>query len=113
MRLFADERGSYMVVGSKEPHDTSPVYMDSKRHLHYSSLTKMMQSIADVLDMTLNLLHERGNNHGNYQERLESWRSIMQYILGDNEKRYTCDLRLLDIEYFLDAALNVRGYIEV
>lgn len=113
VRLFADERGSYIVVGSKEPHDTSPVYMDSKQHLHYSSLTEMMQSIAEVLDMTLNLLHERGNTHGNYQERLESWRSIMQYILDDNEKRYTCDLRLLDIGYLLDAALNVRGYIEV
>ena len=113
VHLFADERGSYMVVGSKEPHDTSPVYMDSKQHLHYSNLTEMMQSIAEVLDMTLNLLHERGNTHGNYQERLESWRSIMQYILDDNEKRYTCDLRLLDIGYLLDAALNVRGYIDV
>lgn len=109
VRLFADERGSYMVVGSKEPHDTSPVYMDSKQHLHYSSLTEMMQSIAEILDMTLNLLHERGNIDGNYQERLESWRSIMQYILDDNEKRYTCDLRLLNIGYFLDDALNVRG----
>ncbi len=113
VRLFADERGSYMVVGSKEPHDTSPVYMDSKQHLHYSSLTEMMQSIAEILDMTLNLFHERGNIDGNYQERLESWRSIMQYILDNNEKRYTCDLRLLDIGYLLDAALNVRGYIEV
>jgi hypothetical protein len=113
VKLFADERGSYMVVGSKEPHDTSPVYMDSKRHLHYSSLAEMMQSIAEILDMTLNLFHERGNTHGNYQERLESWRNIMQYILDDNEKRYTCDLRLLNIGYFLDDALNVSGYIEV
>ena len=87
--------------------------MDSKRHLHYSSLTKMMQSIAEVLDMTLSLLHERGNVNGDYQERLESWRSIMQYLLDDNEKRYTCDLRLLDIGYFLDTALNIQGYIEV
>ncbi len=109
--LFSDEGGHYMVVGSKEKHETSPVYIDSTRHECYSSLTEMMQKIAEVLDITLNLLHERGNFDGDEQERLESWRSIMGYML-DNEDYYHWDLRLLDIGEFLSTALNVYGWME-
>ncbi len=105
--LFLDEGGGSCLTSNKKLHQESKIFFDWESD-SCCSLTEFIKGYAEVLDITLNLLFEKGNFDGDYKDRLESWENIVITLNENQETNWA--FKWLSITGFLNAALNVEGY---